>query len=117
MFADRDGELRGITTADSLQRVLDHYAAADWRAQRVLVTGDLIHDDSEQAYTRFRDFLLPLRLRVHCVPGNHDVRALIGPDVPIVGTLDLHANVTERMVREATALSMSGGVESPRFRV
>jgi microcystin degradation protein MlrC len=32
------------------------------------------------------------------------VRALVGPDVPIVGTLDLHANVTERMVREATAL-------------
>jgi microcystin degradation protein MlrC len=32
------------------------------------------------------------------------VRALVGPDVPIVGTLDLHANVTGRMVREATAL-------------
>ena len=32
------------------------------------------------------------------------VRAVVGPDVPVVGTLDLHANVTERMVREATAL-------------
>jgi microcystin degradation protein MlrC len=32
------------------------------------------------------------------------VRAIVGPDVPVVGTLDLHANVTERMVREATAL-------------
>ena len=32
------------------------------------------------------------------------VRALVGPEVPVVGTLDLHANVTERMVREATAL-------------
>ncbi|MDF1516113.1 MAG: M81 family metallopeptidase, partial [Anaerolineae bacterium] len=32
------------------------------------------------------------------------VRALVGADVPIVGTLDLHANVTARMVREATAL-------------
>jgi len=32
------------------------------------------------------------------------VRALVGPKVPIVGTLDLHANVTRRMVREATAL-------------
>jgi len=32
------------------------------------------------------------------------VRALIGPDVPVVGTLDLHANVTQRMVDEATAL-------------
>ena len=66
-------------TADSLQRVIDHYVASDWRAQRVLVTGDLIHDDSEMAYTRFRDFLLPLRLRVHCVPGNHDVRDYMEP--------------------------------------
>lgn len=32
------------------------------------------------------------------------VRALVGPDVPVVGTLDLHANVTRRMVGEATAL-------------
>jgi len=32
------------------------------------------------------------------------VRAVVGPGVPVVGTLDLHANVTPRMVREATAL-------------
>jgi microcystin degradation protein MlrC len=32
------------------------------------------------------------------------VRAVIGPDVPLVATLDLHANVTERMARAADAL-------------
>jgi microcystin degradation protein MlrC len=32
------------------------------------------------------------------------VRQLIGPDVPLVATLDLHANITERMVRAADAL-------------
>jgi microcystin degradation protein MlrC len=32
------------------------------------------------------------------------VRELIGRDVPLVATLDLHANVTERMVRAADAL-------------
>ena len=32
------------------------------------------------------------------------VRALLGPDVPIVASLDLHANVTERMVEQASAL-------------
>jgi microcystin degradation protein MlrC len=31
-------------------------------------------------------------------------RAIIGPSVPLVATLDLHANVTERMVRAADAL-------------
>lgn len=69
-----NGELRGTVTADSLQTVLDHYAMADWRAHRVLVTGDLIQDDSAEAYGRFRDLMLPLKLRIHCVPGNHDIR-------------------------------------------
>jgi len=32
------------------------------------------------------------------------VREMVGPSVPIVGTLDLHANVTARMARYATAL-------------
>ena len=32
------------------------------------------------------------------------VREVIGSDVPLVGTLDLHANVTEHMVHQATGL-------------
>lgn len=32
------------------------------------------------------------------------VRAVVGPDLPIVTSLDLHANVTERMLREADAM-------------
>lgn len=32
------------------------------------------------------------------------IRALVGPDLPIVASLDLHANVTERMLDQADAL-------------
>ena len=32
------------------------------------------------------------------------IRALVGPGLPIVASLDLHANVTQRMLREADAL-------------
>lgn len=32
------------------------------------------------------------------------LRAVVGPDLPIVVSLDLHANLTERMVRHASAL-------------
>ena len=71
--------MRGTVTADSLQSVLDHYSLADWRAHRVLVTGDVIQDDSAGAYDRFRDLLLPLKMRIHCVPGNHDIRDLMRP--------------------------------------
>ncbi len=77
LFADPLGELRGTVTAHSLQQVLDHYQSGDWRADRVLITGDLIQDDSAEAYERFRTVLSPLNLRMHCVPGNHDVRDLM----------------------------------------
>lgn len=79
MFADADGELRGTVTQESLQQVLDHYQAGDWRADRALITGDLIQDDSAEAYERFRTLLLPLNMRMHCIPGNHDVRDLMRP--------------------------------------
>jgi microcystin degradation protein MlrC len=32
------------------------------------------------------------------------LRAIVGPELPIVASLDLHANVTHRMLREADAL-------------
>lgn len=79
MFAAADGELRGVVTEESLQQVLDHYQAGDWRADRVFVTGDLIQDDSSGAYERFRELFLPLKMRMHCIPGNHDVRDLMRP--------------------------------------
>ena len=44
-----------------------------------MITGDLIQDDSAEAYERFRELLLPLNMRMHCVPGNHDVRDLMRP--------------------------------------
>jgi Icc protein len=77
LFADTAGSLRGLATQASLQRVLDHYQAGDWLAERVVVTGDLIQDDSAEAYDRFRELLLPLNMRMHCIPGNHDVRELM----------------------------------------
>ena len=69
--------MRGTVTQASLQRVLDHYRDGDWRADRIVITGDLIQDDSAEAYDRFRELLLPLNMRMHCVPGNHDIRELM----------------------------------------
>ena len=59
LFADPDGELRGTNTQVSLARVLAHYQASDWNADRVVMTGDIIQDDTAEAYQRFRD--LPFR--------------------------------------------------------
>ena len=45
----------------------------------------------------------------HASAQDHDtaerlLRGVVGPDVPIATTLDLHANITEAMMRHATAL-------------
>jgi Icc protein len=74
LFADDVGSLRGTVTHASLNAVLAHYRNSDWRADVVVVTGDLIQDDSTLAYDKFRDIVGELGLPVYCVPGNHDVR-------------------------------------------
>lgn len=43
----------------------------------VSMTGDLVQDDSREAYDHFCQLMSPLGLPVYCVPGNHDVRALM----------------------------------------
>ena len=77
LFADPQGTLRGSVTYESLAAVLKHYADSGWTADIVVVTGDLIQDDSAEAYENFRRLLEPLALPVFCLPGNHDVRELM----------------------------------------
>jgi Icc protein len=77
LYADPEASLRGTVTYDSLQSVLRHVGASGWRADLVVMTGDVIQDDSRGAYQRFRELLTPLGLPVCCVPGNHDVRPLM----------------------------------------
>ncbi len=77
MFADTEGDMRGTVTYSSLCAVLDHYRDGDWHADLAIVTGDLIQDDSPEAYNHFCQLLGTLQLPVHCLPGNHDVRELM----------------------------------------
>jgi len=77
LFADTSGDLRGTVTYASLVSVIDHYRDSDWHADLAVVTGDLIQDDSAGAYEHFAELLAGLSLPVYCVPGNHDVRALM----------------------------------------
>jgi len=72
LFADPAGELRGVVTETSLSRVLDHYRGGSWSADIVVATGDLVQDESTEAYERFASLLGDLGKPVHIVPGNHD---------------------------------------------
>ena len=62
---------------ESLRSVLNHIQEADWPADIVAVTGDLIQDDSSAAYERFCEQFSTLDLPIHCIPGNHDIREMM----------------------------------------
>ena len=77
LFADAESSLRGTVTHSTLKRVLAAIQSDDWQADLVAMTGDLIQDDSREAYDRFCELTKPLGLPIYCVPGNHDVRELM----------------------------------------
>jgi Icc protein len=71
LFADPETRLKGVETASSFRRALDHALAA-WNPDVILLTGDLSEDRSPEAYLQLRKALEPLQIPVYCIPGNHD---------------------------------------------
>ena len=72
IVTDPDSSLYGINTTHSLEQVLDHIQQHAVKADAVLVTGDLVHDEGEAAYRKLQQILSRLQVPVHYLPGNHD---------------------------------------------
>ncbi len=75
LFADRDGGLYGLNSLDLLQQVLAQIKADALHRPPIdllLLTGDLVHDESREGYRLLREVLEPLNLPISCLPGNHD---------------------------------------------
>jgi Icc protein len=88
-------QLRGVATDASLHAVLDHAFARLPDFAALLVTGDLVQDDST-GYLRFRSFFGSLQKPVLCIPGNHDEpaamrRSLVGEPFRICGAHEFGA--------------------------
>jgi Icc protein len=95
LFGDAAETLRGVATARSLERTLAAAERAIAHADVILVTGDLVQDDT-QGYELFRRILGPIGKPVWCIPGNHDDahamrRALAQPPFRVGGHDDLGA--------------------------
>lgn len=73
LHAAADSRMRGVTTYETFLSVLRHAQRdARWPADAILVTGDIVQDESRAGYERFRASLEPLGVPVYCLPGNHD---------------------------------------------
>jgi Icc protein len=73
LHATKDSRMRGVNTYDTFRAVLDRARADEaWPPDAVLVSGDIVQDESRAGYRLFRSEMEPLGVRVLCLPGNHD---------------------------------------------
>jgi 3',5'-cyclic-AMP phosphodiesterase len=93
LYGSAAGRLRGVETDPSLHAVLDDAFARVPNYEAVLVTGDLVQDDTS-GYLRFRSIFGNLKKPVLCIPGNHDEpqamrRELAGAPFQICGAHEI----------------------------
>jgi Icc protein len=72
LFADPDGRLLGQNTRKTFEHVLDLVLARSWPADGILLTGDMVHDETREGYRWLAERLGEFSVPCHCLPGNHD---------------------------------------------
>ena len=79
LHAAIDSRMRGVTTHETFLSILDHAQRdSHWPPEGILVTGDIVQDESRAGYLRFRETVEAFGLPVYCIPGNHDDPKLMG---------------------------------------
>ena len=72
LYGDPTKCLAGVNTERSLSRILQLAREEVLPVDLVLLTGDLVHDGSEDGYQRIKEHLDTLDAPVYYLPGNHD---------------------------------------------
>jgi Icc protein len=70
LYADTSEGLYGVKSFQTFQAVVAE--AVKLKPQLALLTGDLVHDETEQGYSHLRQALQPLNVPSYLIPGNHD---------------------------------------------
>lgn len=72
LFADPEADLLGVKTQESFAEVLNLLKAENEEMDAIILSGDLSQDGSMKAYRRVAEMLLPFKVPVFWVEGNHD---------------------------------------------
>lgn len=72
LYANSEGRLLGQNTRRTLQLVLEMAFSGPKPFDVVLLTGDLVHDQSPEGYRYLQQRLAGLGAPCFCLPGNHD---------------------------------------------
>lgn len=71
-----------VDTRANLARVLARIETMRPKPNLVVLTGDLVHEPTTEAYTTLRNMLAGLSIPLFLLPGNHDDRALLAKCLP-----------------------------------
>jgi len=77
LFASADGEFDGVNTLASLRATLAKIKTSSDGHDFVVVSGDLVHEETDASYELLRSVLYSIDGTVCCIPGNHDDPALM----------------------------------------
>lgn len=77
LFADPEGSLYNVNTRQSLVNVIQHIQETINHVDAILMTGDLVHDESSDGYSVLRSLIEALGYPAYYLPGNHDDPALM----------------------------------------
>lgn len=77
LFGDPRGRLLDQDPRETLQRVFGLARRQHWPPDAILLTGDLVHDESEAGYRYLRQRIRELGAPCFCIPGNHDRKKLL----------------------------------------
>ncbi len=112
LFAEREKKLLGLNTDHCLAQVVDRVKERH-PPDLLVLTGDLSHDGSEQAYTRLKNHFEKLATPVFCLPGNHDESRLLRQTMNDNQFHDCHKTVTENnwqlVFLDTTVVGKEGG--------
>lgn len=72
-----DARMRGVVTEDTFRATMARAMADPDPPGAILVTGDLVQDETRAGYERLRIMLGDYGLPVYCLPGNHDAPGIM----------------------------------------
>jgi Icc protein len=73
LHATKASRMRGVNTYDSFRAVLARAQTdSQWPPDAIIVSGDIVQDESRAGYELFRSEMGSLGVRIFCLPGNHD---------------------------------------------
>lgn len=86
LMTDPKAELKGLCTRDLFISVIEYIRQQEqvgrWNFDRIIITGDLAHDEQLETYQALRELLGDWVPRCRLIPGNHDNRDFIRQTFP-----------------------------------